>query len=113
MPQSEIRGVIFDVDGVLEFQGSVLPGAIETVAALRARGIVIRFLTNSTLKSRASCAALLVEAGFEAFPDEVITASSATAVYLKTLRPRSCWTPIPPARKSHWAASPEARRPAH
>lgn len=87
----EIKGVIFDIDGVLEFQGKVCPGAIETVNALKDRGIILRFLTNSTLKSRASCAARLREAGFRVVSEEVITASYATAVYLEKLKPRSCW----------------------
>jgi len=87
----DINGVIFDIDGVLEFQGRVYPGAVETVNALKDRGIVLRFLTNSTLKSRASCAAGLREEGFQIDDDEVITASHATAVYLDEVKPSSCW----------------------
>jgi len=87
----DIKGVIFDIDGVLEFQDTVYPGAVETVNALKDRGIVLRFLTNSTLKSRASCAARLREAGFRIDVDEVITASYATAVYLDEVKPSSCW----------------------
>jgi HAD superfamily hydrolase (TIGR01458 family) len=87
----DIKGVIFDVDGVLTFRGRVYPGAIEVVDALRARDIVLRFLTNSTLKSRASCAEKLRGAGFQIAAEEVVTASSATAAYLRTLHPRSCW----------------------
>ena len=89
--QEDLRGVIFDVDGVLEFQGEVYPGAIETIDLLRDKGIILRFLTNSTLKSRASCAGRLRESGFKIFDQEVITASYATAMYLKGLKPYSCW----------------------
>jgi HAD superfamily hydrolase (TIGR01458 family) len=87
----EIRGVIFDVDGVLVYQGQVYPGAVETIDVLRDRGIVLRFLTNSTLKSRRSCAEGLREKGFQIFDEEVITASYATAEYLRGLNPRSVW----------------------
>lgn len=89
--QKDINGIVFDVDGVLEFQGRVYPGAVETIDMLRDRGIVLRFLTNSTLKSRKSCAERLRKAGFQVFDEEVITASYATATYLKGLKPRSCW----------------------
>ena len=75
---TDIRGIIFDIDGVLEFQGSVYPGAVETLKKLRDRGFALRFLTNSTLKSRASCAARLRRAGYRVSDDEVITASYAT-----------------------------------
>ena len=53
---AEARGIFFDVDGVLEFRGQVYPGAAETVGLLRHSGITLRFLTNSTVKSRRSCA---------------------------------------------------------
>ena len=86
-----INGVIFDIDGVLKFQGRVYPGAIELVDTLRAKGVVLRFLTNSTLNSRESCTQNLQKYGFRVELDEVITASYATAVYLKGLNPRSCW----------------------
>lgn len=86
-----IRGVIFDIDGVLEYQGDVYPYAVDTIQRLRNRGLTVRFLTNSTLKSRASCARLLREKGFTVFDHEVFTASYITATYLKFLHPRSCW----------------------
>ncbi len=86
-----IRGVIFDIDGVLIFQGRVYPNAIEVVDTLRAKGIVLRFLTNSTLNSRASCTEKLRQSGFHVLEDEVITASYATAVYLRSQNPVSCW----------------------
>ena len=85
------KGIIFDINGVLEFQGTVYPGAIELLDRLRQKDIIIRILTNSTLKSRQDCAARLNKMGFNIAADEVITASYATARYLKTLNPRSCW----------------------
>jgi HAD superfamily hydrolase (TIGR01458 family) len=86
-----VRGVILDIDGVLEYQKQVYPGAVETIEAFRAHHLAVRFLTNSTLKSRASCAAKLRMGGFQVDEAEVITASSATADYLRGLRPASCW----------------------
>jgi len=89
--KSEIRGIIFDIDGVLTYQGKVYPGARETVEYLRNQGIILRFLTNSTLKSRKSCADKLNKAGFHINTSEVITASYATAMYLRKKNPVSCW----------------------
>jgi HAD superfamily hydrolase (TIGR01458 family) len=85
------RAVIFDISGVLEFQGTVYPGAIELLDTLRAKGVYIRILTNSTLKSRKSWATKLIQMGFTVYEQEVITAASATAQYLRQLKPRSCW----------------------
>jgi HAD superfamily hydrolase (TIGR01458 family) len=89
-----LHGIIFDVDGVLDYQGEVCPGAIDVVASLRHSGFALRFLTNSTLHSRASRAAKLVAKGFDVSPEEVITASYATARYLEQQRPASCWVMV-------------------
>jgi HAD superfamily hydrolase (TIGR01458 family) len=88
------RGVIFDIDGVLTFRGVVYPGAVELIRTLRGKGVSLRFLTNSTLKSRASCAEKLRRSGFDLNDDEVVTASYATARYLEALNPRSCWVMV-------------------
>lgn len=89
--KTTLKGVMFDINGVLEFQGKVYPGAIDLLESLRRKGIIIRILTNSTLKSRRDCATKLNNMGFNINDDEVVTASYATARYLKTLNPQSCW----------------------
>jgi HAD superfamily hydrolase (TIGR01458 family) len=101
-----IRGLILDIDGVLEFQGLPCPGAPETLAGLREMGLKLCFLTNSTLKSRASCAARLRQKGFAISDDEVITASSASAAYLRLIKPRSCWVLVEGAGIDEFAGLP-------
>ncbi|MGB6009845.1 MAG: HAD family hydrolase [Desulfobacterales bacterium] len=59
------KGIIFDINGVLEFQGQVYPGAVELINFLRQKGIIIRVLTNSTLKSRKHCAEQLNQMGLD------------------------------------------------
>jgi len=39
------KGIIFDINGVLEFQGRVYPGSVELINFLRQKGIVVRILT--------------------------------------------------------------------
>ena len=85
------QGVMFDIDGVLEFQGKVYPGAVELLNFLRKKGIVIRILSNSTLKSRSVCTEKLNDHGLMVSDEEVITAAWATARYLRTLKPKTCW----------------------
>ena len=89
--QTEFKAILFDIDGVLEFQGRAYRGAPELLDFLRRKGIIIRILTNSTLKSRKHCVEKLTQRGFHVRQEEVITASYATAKYLKTLNPKSCW----------------------
>ncbi len=87
----KFNGVMFDIDGVLEFQGKAYPGAVELLDFLRKKGITIRILSNSTLKSRKVCTEKLNRHGFGVTEAEVITAAWATARYLRTLKPKSCW----------------------
>jgi len=88
--KEKFQGVIFDIDDVLVFQGRIYPGAAELLDFLRKKGIAIRILSNSTLQSRKSCAEKLNSMGFNICESEIITASFATAKYLRTLNPRSC-----------------------
>ena len=86
-----IKGIIFDIDGVLKYHGKAYPNSIETIDTLREKEIILRFMTNSTLKSRESCAEDLQKSGFTISADEIITASYATAKYLEEIQPKSCW----------------------
>lgn len=68
---SVYRLYVFDLDGTL-FRGMTpLPGAVESVAALRAGGALIRYLTNNSGQTRASYLEKLTGMGFEAHPEEV------------------------------------------
>jgi inorganic pyrophosphatase len=87
----KFKGVMFDIDGVLEFQGEAYPKAVELLETLRKKDVSIRILSNSTLKSRQVCTEKLNRHGFGVTEVEVITASWATARYLRTLKPKSCW----------------------
>ncbi len=83
----DIDGVLLDIDGVLAISWVPLPGAIETVAWLRANGVPFRLITNTTTKTRADLGTTLRDAGFHVRDDELITAVVATAEYLRTNHP--------------------------
>ena len=89
--KEKFQGIIFDIEGVLVFQGKAYPDAAELLDLLREKGITIRILSNSTLQSRKSYAEKLTDMGFNIYESEIVTASFATARYLKTLHPTSCW----------------------
>jgi len=83
--------VIFDVDGVLEYRGRAYPKAGELINFLRAQNISIRIITNSTLKCRKDCADRLIALGINIHHNEVVTASYASAVFLKSKNVKSCY----------------------
>lgn len=82
-----LQGVLLDVDGVLVSYWQPLPGAVATLAWLRSRAIPFRLVTNTTQYGQATLAGMLRDAGFDVRDDEVMTATTATAAYLRTHHP--------------------------
>lgn len=73
---------IFDLDGTLYRGSQAIPGAAETLAALRHAGSELRFLTNNSSQTPQAQAAKLKSMGIQAEPDEVLTSGLGTAIYL-------------------------------
>lgn len=75
---------VFDCDGVLWRGGHPIPGAMETISALRNMKKMVYFVTNST-ESRSSLIKKFLKFGIEVKEKEVLSASFAAAAYLKQL----------------------------
>lgn len=82
-----IRAVLIDIDGVLTVSWEPLPGAVEAMERLRAAGLPLALVTNTTSRTRASICSRLVEAGFPVTVDDILTAPAVTAVYLREHHP--------------------------
>lgn len=80
---SPYRAVLFDLEGTLYDSTGPLPGAAEAVASLRRAGLHVRFVTNTTRKSRATLVTGLREMGFRARPEELFTAVTAAAAWCR------------------------------
>ncbi|HUG14698.1 MAG TPA: TIGR01458 family HAD-type hydrolase [Thermomicrobiales bacterium] len=78
-----VRGLLVDVDGVLHIEDTPIPGAVETLAELRRRGMPFRLLTNTTVRSRHTLASAMRGMGFDVADDEIITAGGAAAAYVR------------------------------
>jgi HAD superfamily hydrolase (TIGR01450 family) len=76
-----IGAFVLDADGVLILKGEPIPGAMEALAHLDARGIPYRVVTNFSLAHRATLAARFAARGVDLDPERVITASSAAAAH--------------------------------
>ena len=74
-----MAAILLDVDGVLHVSGEPIPGAAGALRRLRENGHRLRFVTNTTTRSRAQLGAELRAQGIEVEDDEVQTAAS-TAV---------------------------------
>ncbi|WP_193433638.1 TIGR01458 family HAD-type hydrolase [Streptomyces fodineus] len=77
-----VRAVLIDIDGVLTVSWKPLPGAVEALRRIRAAGLGVALVTNTTSRTRASIAETLSGAGFDVRAEDVLTAPSVTAAHL-------------------------------
>ncbi|GAB2821333.1 HAD-IIA family hydrolase [Actinocorallia aurea] len=82
-----MTAVLLDIDGVLAVSWQPIPGAVEAVAKLREDGHDLLLLTNTTSRTKAQITGALVAAGFPIGPDDVMTATTATAAHLAERHP--------------------------
>lgn len=83
----DVRGVIFDLDGTLVWGDAPLPGAVETVAELRARGIPFVICTQDTENDDAANVARLNRMGFGISPADIVSGGAVAADYLRARYP--------------------------
>ena len=79
----DIKGIIFDIGGVLYVGDTPIEGAIEAISKIK-RKYKVRFLTNSTRRPPKAIYKKLKDMGFSVKKDEIFTALSATKDYLKS-----------------------------
>lgn len=73
MSLDRIRALLIDLDGVLYVENEPVPGAVDAVAELRRVGLGLRFVTNTTARSRRATLRKLSDLGFEVEPQELVT----------------------------------------
>ena len=86
-PTRMFAGYVFDLDGTLYLGENLLPGAAETVAAIRDHGARVAFLTNKPLERPSAYAAKLAQLGLPAEAAEVVSSTDALLRYLRTHAP--------------------------
>jgi HAD superfamily hydrolase (TIGR01458 family) len=78
-----VRGILFDMDGVLYNSDRLIPGAPETVAWLRSRSVPHLFVTNTTSRGRGALVEKLHAFGIEASEADILTPAVAAAEWLR------------------------------
>src|SRR5881397_1045028 len=81
------RGWLFDLDGTVYRDDALIPGADGAIAALRAAGRRVAFLSNNPLQTRADYARKLTRLGIPTNEDDVINSSLVLARHLASLDP--------------------------
>jgi NagD protein len=81
------RGYAFDLDGTLYLGEKLIEGADAVIAALRADGARVVFVTNKPLETTLDYARKLTKLGIPAEPSDVISAIDALILYLVETHP--------------------------
>jgi HAD superfamily hydrolase (TIGR01458 family) len=81
-----MAAILLDVDGVLHVSGAPIPGAAAAVGLLREAGHRLRFVTNSTTRSRVSLAEELRSVGVGLEDGELQTTGAVAARELRGRR---------------------------
>lgn len=78
-----IKGMLFDLDGVLYVGREVIQGAVDAVQFVRAQGIQCCFITNTSTLSQTSLLERINRFGFEIQEDELFSAPRAAIHFLR------------------------------
>lgn len=101
----DVDAVLFDLDGTLYTPAGVVPGAVGVVQALKARGLAVRFVTNTTSRSRSALAERLRALGFPAETPEVYSPPWAAGAFLRARGARA-YLLVPPGALDDFAGVP-------
>ncbi|WP_280260989.1 HAD-IIA family hydrolase [Nocardia abscessus] len=81
--RGRIRGVLYDIDGVLVTSWREIEGAAAAVRRIGERGLRRAFLTNTTSRTCAEIAERLCDTGIEVDSAEIVTAARLTAEFVR------------------------------
>ncbi len=79
-----MKALLFDMDGVVYNSETLIAGAPETLAWVRARGIPLMFVTNTTSRGRAVLVEKLRNFGIEATEEDILTPCVAAKAYIES-----------------------------
>ena len=90
----DIDAVLFDLDGTVYLGDEPIPGAADTIAALGASGVPVRFLSNNPTRSPDQYVDKLRRFGIDISPDEVVNTVVSTVGWLRANHPDAVVFPI-------------------
>jgi HAD superfamily hydrolase (TIGR01450 family) len=87
VPLANVRGVLFDLDGVVYRGEEVIPGAPELFAYLAKTGRVVGAITNNALRTGVENSQKLAGMGIDLPGDRIVTSGWAAARYVTETKP--------------------------
>jgi NagD protein len=93
-PDRIYPGYVFDLDGTVYLDDELLPGARESIAAIRERGSRVVYLTNKPLDRPATYARKLSDLGIPTEAADVVSSIDALVAYLAAHPPDGAILPV-------------------
>jgi phospholysine phosphohistidine inorganic pyrophosphate phosphatase len=106
MPPQSLRGILFDMDGVLYNAERLIPGAAETVRWVQRNQTPHLFITNTSSRSSMALVEKLRQLGIEAAEPEILTPAGATVEWLRTAPEGPIALFVRPAARRDFAGLP-------
>ncbi|MCP4567048.1 MAG: TIGR01458 family HAD-type hydrolase [FCB group bacterium] len=88
---AQIKGFLFDLDGVFYIGPDLIEGGVETINYLKKNGYPCRFITNSSTRSIATLHRKLVKLGLPIDEHEILTSAKATVLHLRQMGHPTCF----------------------
>lgn len=89
-----VDGFVLDAFGVLNVGKTAIPGAVERLAGLRARGKKLCVLSNAASFTRTEALAKYQRLGFDFTADEVITSRDVAVARMNAVAPGAVWAAL-------------------
>lgn len=106
-----IKGLLIDLDGTVYNDSIAIPGAIAALQKVRRSRLPMRFITNTTMKSRETLRQKLASMGFDAAREEIFSAAYAGAMYVRQQVGATCHAMLlDDAKKDYWGLESAAER---
>jgi HAD superfamily hydrolase (TIGR01458 family) len=86
----EIKGLLIDLDGVIYNDTQLIAGASESIKWFREKNIPFRFITNTTMRSRASLKKKLASFNIKVVEEEIFTTVYAAVLYIRKSGKNKC-----------------------
>ena len=77
-----VKGILLDLDGVVYVRGAALPGSLEAISRIRAAGLPLKFITNTTRRPRRSIVRDLALLGLQVTQEDVYTPAALAHDFL-------------------------------
>jgi phospholysine phosphohistidine inorganic pyrophosphate phosphatase len=106
MEQQTVRGLLFDLDGVLYHADQLIPGALEAVQWVQEHRIPHLFVTNTTSRSRTVLVDQLTSFRFVICESEILTPAAAAAEWLREQQAQEIALFIRPSTRREFADLP-------